>query len=95
MAERGKNVDVLRQNRRKNFSRRTEIQHTNCVGNRKEAVPLDGERCPCCGREVVSFLYLRGGEVVGCDGCVAAWDLWELPRAVTEPEGRWEDGRTA
>lgn len=56
---------------------------------------MDGERCPCCGREVASFLYLRGGEVVGCDGCVAAWDLWELPRAVTELEGRWENGRTA
>ena len=61
---------------------------------RKEAVPLDGERCPCCGREVASFLYLRGGEVVGCDGCVAAWDLWELPQG-QEPEGRWENGRTA
>ena len=60
----------------------------------KEAVPVDGERCPCCGREVASFLYLRGGEVVGCDGCVAAWDLWELPRE-PEPEGRWENGRTA
>ena len=55
---------------------------------------MDGERCPCCGREVVSFLYLRGGEVVGCDGCVAAWDLWELPQDA-EPEGRWEHGRTA
>ena len=94
MAERGKNVDVLRQNCRKNFSRRRENQHTNRVGNRKEAVPLDGERCPCCGREVASLLYLRAAEVVGCDGRVAAWDLWERPRE-PEPEGRWENGRTA
>lgn len=37
---------------------------------------MDGERCPCCGREVASFLYLRGGEVV-----VPSSGLLHLPPA--------------
>lgn len=37
-------------------------------------------RCPVCHREIPTFLYLRRGKAVGCDGCVEPVDLWEAPR---------------
>lgn len=57
----------------------------------KGGAAMEEGRCPCCGRALGSFLYLRGGEVVGCEGCVTAFEVWELPPEMTE-EGRWEHG---
>ena len=55
---------------------------------------LAAVRCPCCGRELESFLYLRGGQAVGCEGCVTAFEVWELPPGYADggEERRWEDG---
>ena len=57
----------------------------------KGGAAMEEGYCPCCGRALGSFLYLHGGEVVGCEGCVTAFEVWELPPEMTE-EGRWEHG---
>lgn len=57
--------------------------------------PRDGgwaPRCPVCRREIPTFLYLRRGQVVGCDGCVEPVDLWDAPRRAAETDTEKEVG---
>lgn len=42
------------------------------------------ETCPACGRQIPSEVYLRDGRIVGCDGCLRAYEVWELPIEFTE-----------
>ena len=49
-------------------------------------------RCPVCRREIPAFLYLRRGQVVGCDGCVEPVDLWDAPRRAAETDTEKEVG---
>ena len=49
-------------------------------------------RCPVCRREIPAFLYLRQGQVVGCDGCVEPVDLWDAPRWAAETDTEKEVG---
>ena len=41
----------------------------------------DVDKCPVCGTEECSFVYLQKGKVVGCDCCVTPVDIWEVPDA--------------
>ena len=40
------------------------------------------ERCPVCGRVVPTHVYVRNAEIVGCDGCLTPFEIWELPETM-------------
>lgn len=38
----------------------------------------DVDKCPVCGTDECSFVYIRKNEVIGCDCCVHPVDIWEI-----------------
>lgn len=47
----------------------------------------DVDKCPVCGTDECSFVYIRKNEVIGCDCCVHPVDIWEVPDEIDADNG--------